>query len=705
MQLVIAEKPSVARSIANVIGAYKRGDGYLEGSGYIVSWCVGHLVELASPQDYDEKYRRWCIEDLPILPAGLNGWQFKVSDGTKDQFRVLKKLMERSDVTELVNGCDAGREGELIFRLVYNQAGCRKPYKRLWISSMEDSAIRDGFSHLREGADYEALYQSALARAQADWLVGMNGTRLFTKIYDHKLTVGRVQTPTLAMVVDRQKQISGFQKQKYWNVHLDVNGVEVVKEKLFDQAEAKQLMERCEHSEAKVEKAEQTEKTISPPKLYDLTTLQREANRYYGYTAQQTLDYTQSLYEKKLVTYPRTDSQFLTDEMAATTEDLIGVIYKVMNFRQEGQGKPDIARVLDSSKVSDHHAIIPTAEIQKSDLSKLAKGESDILLLVSMRLLAATGPKQKVAEEMILVSCAGNEFSAKGKTMIDPGWKAYEDAFRKRIGAKVSEEDKSIPLLKEGESFPDCPVSLSEHFTSPPKAYSEDSLLSAMETAGNESFDADTEKKGLGTPATRASMIEKLIANRYVQRKGKQLIPTEDGIALADILPEEVKSPKLTADWENSLMQIEHGELSAENFMTGITEMVGELVIKYSGSSNTGTNPFSEDEGKPQKEQIGICPRCGSPVYEGEKNFYCSNRACSFCIWKDSKWLSSMRKKVTKKMAAALLKDGRAHVTGLYSERKGRCFDADLVLEDTGEYVNFKLDFGGNRTSKSTKKG
>lgn len=705
MQLVIAEKPSVARAIAGVIGAYKRGDGYLEGSGYIVSWCVGHLVELASPQDYDEKFRKWHMEDLPILPDAQSGWQFKVSDATKEQFQVLKKLMEREDVTEVVNACDAGREGELIFRLVYNQAGCRKPYKRLWISSMEDSAIRDGFADLKDGTEYEALYQAALSRAQADWLVGMNGTRLFTGLYDHKLTVGRVQTPTLAMVVDRQKQINSFQKQKYWNVHLKLKGVDVVKEKLFDQAEAKQIASDCEKASATITKAERTEKSISPPKLYDLTTLQREANRYFGYTAKQTLDYTQSLYEKKLVTYPRTDSQFLTDDMEDTAEKLIGIIHRVMKVADDKDRKPDIKRVLDSSKVSDHHAIIPTAEIEKNDLSQLAKGERDILVLATMRLLAATGQKQRIAEVSVVVTCAGNEFIAKGKSVLDPGWKVYEETFRKMIGAKVSEEDKSIPLFQEGEVFQEHPVSMTEHFTSPPKAYNEDSLLFAMETAGNESFEEDTEKKGLGTPATRAAMIEKLIANRYLQRKGKQLIPTEDGIALTDILPEEVKSPKLTADWENTLMQIERGETSAEAFQKSITQMVQDLVKKYGTAGKADRSLFSDTGDKPQNEQIGVCPRCGSPVYEGEKNFYCSNRSCSFCIWKESKWLSSMKKKVSKKMAVSFLKVGRAHVTGLYSERKGRCFDADLVLEDTGEYVNFKLDFGGKQPSKSTKKG
>lgn len=703
MQLVIAEKPSVARSIANVIGAYKREDGYLEGSGYLVSWCVGHLIELAQPQTYDERYKKWSMKNLPILPEN---WLYQVSEGTKKQFFILKKLMNRSDVAEIIAATDAGREGELIFRLVYEQAGCRKPFKRLWISSMEDSAIREGFEHLRDGHEFDSLYAAAQARSWADWLVGMNGTRLFTKLYDRKLTVGRVQTPTLAMLVDRQNQINGFQKQKYWNVHLHLDDLEVVKERLFDQNEMAELIEKCRNQTATVTYAKSTEKTISPPKLYDLTTLQREANRYYGYTAQKTLEYTQRLYEKKLVTYPRTDSQFLTEDMADTAEHMVWMVRKVFNISCQASAEVDIGRVTNNSKVSDHHAIIPTAELEKQKLEELSQGEKDILLLISMRLLMATGAKQRISETEIRVSCGGEEFLAKGKTVLDPGWKEFEDHFRKMKNLTVSKAEKEIPLLSEGQTFVCENVSASQHFTSPPKTFTEDSLLSAMETAGNDSFDEDTEKKGIGTPATRAEMIEKLVRNSYVQRKGKQLIPTEDGMALAQILPEEVKSPKLTADWENALKQIEKGTLSKEEFMSGITDMVKELVTKYGVTDGKQDNPFSgADSTKPQREEIGKCPRCGSSVLEGEKGFYCSKRECSFCLWKENRWLSSMRKKLTKKMAVALLKDGRVHVTGLYSERKGRCFDADLLMKDDGERVNYSLDFSSKSTAKRKTKG
>lgn len=729
MQLVISEKPSVAQAIAKVIGAYKREDGYLEGSGYVVSWCVGHLVELAQPHIYDEDLKKWRIEDLPIVP---DHWKYQISEGTKKQFFILKKLMERADVTGIICATDAGREGELIFRLVYQQAGCKKPFKRLWISSMEDSAIREGFANLKDGHDYDSLYAAAQARSWADWLVGMNGTRLFTKLYDRKLTLGRVQTPTLAMLVNRQEQIDGFQKEKYWNVHLNLDGVDLAREKIFEEEDAREILEECQNQEAKITFFESREKSVSPPHLYDLTILQREANRYFGYTAQETLNFTQSLYEKKLVTYPRTDSQYLSDDMEETAREMVKLVSKrvedclrerdrVSRFYTFKDDKCDemshfVKGILNSNKVTDHHAIIPTVEIANLDQSRLSKGERDILLLISMRLLAATAPKQRLLETEIRAKCAGYEFTAKMKSVMDPGWKFYEDALKAQINlergtagqAKNTDQGSAskdsqnvtenhidnIRRFSKGEIFFHPKTSLSEHFTSPPKAYSEDTLLSAMETAGNDSFDEDTEKKGLGTPATRAEMIEKLVRNDFVRRKGKQLIPTEDGMALVQILPEEVKSPKMTADWENALKQIEKGEISAEEFMEGITKMVRDLVSKYGSGNPVDKNPFSASaSGKPQREELGKCPRCGSPVFEGNKNFYCSNRACSFCLWKESKWLAGMKKKLNRKMAIALLKDGRVHVTGLYSRKKGRNFDADLVLEDTGTYVNYSLDF------------
>ena len=693
MKLVIAEKPSVGQSIAKVIGAYERHDGYYEGSGYVVSWCFGHLVELAAPDAYDEKYRKWRKEDLPILPERF---RWVVTTEKKAQFALLKNLMSREDVDELICATDAGREGELIFRLVYMKARCKKPFKRLWISSMEDKAIQEGFASLKDGSSYDNLFLAALCRSEADWLVGINATRLFTTLYDKRLTVGRVQTPTLAMIVERNRQITEFRKEKYYNVHLDCDGLDVVKEKIFSEPEARALKDACDGADAVVKSVNQTRKTANPPKLYDLTTLQRESNRYYGYTAQKTLDLTQSLYEKKLVTYPRTDSQYLTEDMAGTAEKLVRIICSVFTFGGVVTAAPDIRRVINNSKVTDHHAIIPTVEIEKQDLTKLSKDELAVLKLIAQQVLCATGQKHEYLETEVIVTCAGEEFKAKGKTVIAEGWKAVDAAYKGSLREKDKETEECVlPPVEEGSVFRPA-ASISEHFTSPPKAYSEDSLLSGMETAGNDSFDEDTEKKGLGTPATRASIIEKLVSSRYVQRKGKQLIPTEDGINLIAVMPEEVKSAKLTAEWENTLMQMERGEVKPESFMDGIGGMVLALLKKYSTISSEEQKRFTGE--KLKSEQIGLCPRCGSPVYEGDKNFYCSNRECKFRLWKETKWLSGMKKKITKKMAECLLKDGRVFVKGLYSQKTGKTFDAVLLMEDSGEYVNFKLDFGRKRS-------
>lgn len=693
-KLVIAEKPSVALSLAKVLGAYQRQDGYMEGNGYLVSWCVGHLVGLVQPEVYDETYKIWRRENLPIIPEK---WKWEVAGDKKVQFKILKDLMFRSDVEELVCATDAGREGELIFRLVYYQTGCKKPFKRLWISSMEDEAIKEGFDNLREGSDYDNLYEAALCRSKADWLVGINGTRLFTTLYNNRLTVGRVQTPTLAMVVERNKQITEFQKQKYYNIHLKSGALEVHKEKIFNEQEVNDILGKCNGADAIVKSVMKSEKSVNPPKLYDLTTLQRESNRYFGYTAQKTLDFTQSLYEQKLVTYPRTDSQYLTEDMKETAENMVLAVQMVFDFGTFPPKDYDVNRVINNGKVTDHHAIIPTAEIQKQDLSKLSQGEKDILLLISQRLLCATGEKQKLSETEIKVDCAGEEFQAKGKMVLDMGWKAYEMEFRNRLKSKQKAETKDVelPLVAEGDVLHGVNATMTEHFTSPPKQYTEDTLLSAMETAGNEDFDEDTEKKGLGTPATRASMIEKLVSSKYIERKGKQLIPTDAGINLVAVLPEKVKSAKMTAEWENSLMEMERGKVKSDVFLLDINQWVNQLIAEYGEVSEEEKKRFKSD--RAGKEPIGKCPRCGFPVYEGEKNFYCSNRECKFCIWKETKWLSSMKKKVSKKMAESLLSKGRVSVTGLYSQKAGRNFDADLLLEDTGEYVNFKLDFPNNK--------
>lgn len=687
MILVIAEKPSVGAAIGKVLGASSRKDGYLEGNNYIVSWCVGHLVGLADASSYDERFAKWRYSDLPIVP---DEWLFEVPKDKQKQFKVLCDLMLDKRVTELVCATDAGREGELIFRLVYKKAGCTKPFKRLWISSLEDSAIREGFAHLRSSGEYDRLYEAALARSKADWIVGINGTRLFSTLYHKKLVVGRVQTPTLAMLVEREGKISTFHKEKYFNVHISKDNLTADLEKVKTEDEAKAIAAACDKKQAVVSSFKKETKTVNPPKLYDLTTLQREANRYYGFTAQQTLDLVQSLYEKKLLTYPRTDSQFITEDMESTAHQVIGIVSRKLPLFEGITHEPDIGRITNNAKVTDHHAIIPTVQLEKQDLGELPESEQKIIRLVAMRLLSATGEKHIYDETSVTLTCEGYEFRAKGKTVVQDGWKAIERRFKESLKSKEKDEpERSLPSLNEKDILSSVDASVTEHYTSPPKPYTEDSLLSAMETAGNAEFDDDTEKKGLGTPATRAGIIEKLVKGGFVERKGKSLVPTKDGNNLVCVLPEQITSPTMTAEWENTLMQIERGNADADKFLSGIVEMTSELVKAYPFLSEAEANRF--DTGR---ESIGKCPRCGSPVYVGKGNYYCSNKECSFCMWEDNKFFSSKKKKLTKKIAAELLDKGWCRVTGLYTPKRPQLYDAVIRLDDTGsKYVSFKMEF------------
>jgi len=685
--LVIAEKPSVGAAIGKVLGASSRRDGYLEGNNYIVSWCVGHLVGLADASSYDERFAKWRYSDLPIVP---DEWLFEVPKDKQKQFKVLCDLMRDKRVTELVCATDAGREGELIFRLVYKKAGCTKPFKRLWISSLEDSAIREGFAHLRDSGDYDRLYEAALARSKADWIVGINGTRLFSTLYHKKLVVGRVQTPTLAMLVEREGKITTFHKEKYFNVHISKDSLTADMEKVKTEDEAKAIAAACNKKQAVVSSLKKETKTVNPPKLYDLTTLQREANRYYGFTAQQTLDLVQSLYEKKLLTYPRTDSQFITEDMESTARQVIGIVSRKLPLFEGRIHEPDIRRITNNAKVTDHHAIIPTVQLEKQDLTELPESEQKIIRLIAMRLLSATGEKHIYDETSVTLTCEGYEFKAKGKTVVQDGWKAVERRFKETLKSKEKDEpERSLPTLNENDIFSSVSASVTEHYTSPPKPYTEDSLLSAMETAGNAEFDDDTEKKGLGTPATRAGIIEKLVKGGFVERKGKSLVPTKDGNNLVCVLPEQITSPSMTAEWENTLMQIERGNADADKFLSGIVGMTSELVKAYPFLSDAEANRF--DTGR---ESIGKCPRCGSPVYVGKGNYYCSNRECSFCMWEDNKFFTSKKKKLTKKIAAELLDKGWCRVTGLYTPKRPQLYDAVIRLVDTGgKYVSFKMEF------------
>lgn len=686
-KLVICEKPSVAKSIASALGVTSRADGYFEGGGWLISWCIGHLVGLADAAAYDDRYKKWRYEDLPILP---NPFRYVVSEEKAAQFHILRSLMERPDVTELVNACDAGREGELIFRLVYEAAGCSKPFSRLWISSMEDAAIREGFSDLRPSKNYDPLYQSALCRQKADWLIGINASRLFSVLYHRTLNIGRVQTPTLAMLADRDSKIVLFRKEKYHHVRLALDGAEAVSEKIPAMEDAQVIRASCDGQRAVCVSMVREKKTEKPPKLYDLTTLQREANRVFGYTAKQTLDYAQSLYEKKLLTYPRTDSRYLTGDMAETASVVLHLAARVPPFDACPEFFPDVLALVNDKDVSDHHALIPTLELDKADVPALPVGERNILLLVCCKLLCAAAEPFVYEAVTANFDCGGHTFTAKGKQVLSQGWRAIQEVFRSSLKEKPEDEyaEDVLPALTEGQVFEPVAASVTEHFTSPPKPYTEDTLLSAMENAGKEDIPEDAERRGLGTPATRAAIIEKLVSGGFVERKGKNLIPTKAGVNLVTVLPELLTSPKLTADWEQRLNEVAKGQASPEDFMDGIEAMAAELVRKYSHISEDGQKLF-----QPEKETVGLCPRCGKPVYEGKKNFACSDRACQFVMWKNDRFFEQRGKVFTSKIAAALLKDGKAKVKGLRSLRTGKTYDGTIFLADTGgKYVNYRIE-------------
>ena len=692
MQLVIAEKPSVAGSIAAALGVKEKKDGYIEGGGYLISWCVGHLVELADAAAYGEQYKKWSYESLPILPEE---WQYTVAADKGKQFKTLKELMHRADVSEVVNACDAGREGELIFRFVYDVAQCNKPMRRLWISSMEDKAIKSGFADLKDGRDYDALYASALCRAKADWIIGINATRLFSCLYNKTLNVGRVQTPTLKMLVDRGEAISHFKKEKYYHVRLDLSGAEAASERISDKPGADTLKAACEAETAVCVSLTKEKKTAAPPKLFDLTSLQREANKIYGYTAKQTLDLAQTLYEKRLLTYPRTDSAFLTDDMGETAAKTVTMLSGKLPFMEGAEFTPDVSRTLDSSKVSDHHAIIPTMELAKTDPAALPESERNILTLAGARLIFAAAEPHIFEAVTAVFSCADTEFTARGKTVLAGGWKDLERRYRATLKGKPDPEDadsdgeNTLPELAEGQTFETPTAKVTEHFTTPPKPHNEATLLSAMERAGNGDTDPDAERRGLGTPATRAAVIEKLVKSGFAERKGKQLIPTQNGAALVSVLPDMLTSPQLTAEWENNLTQIAKGAADAGDFMQRIEAMTRELVTE----NHTADKSKAAFTGGEEKPSIGKCPRCGCPVHEGKKNYYCSNRDCAFTMWKNDRFFEERKVTFTPKIAAALLKSGKANVKGLYSPKTGKTYDGSIVLADTGgKYVNYKIE-------------
>ena len=673
--LIITEKPSVARAIAAALGANVRGDGCIHGSNLIVSWCYGHLVELAVPAAYDEKLGKWRREDLPILP---DPWKTSVMRDKRAQFEILRGLMQRRDVGEVVNACDAGREGELIFRLVYEKAGCIKPMKRLWLSSMELDEIRRAYENMRPGAEYDRLYVAALCRAKADWLVGMNATRLMSLVYHRTLNVGRVVSPTLALLVERKREIEDFQPETFYTVAVNCGGVSLSSERISDKSEADALADICT-GELHVAKVECREKRENPSALYDLTTLQREANRELDFTAQQTLDYLQSLYEKRLVTHPRTDSRYLTDGMAATVPELVSVAAKLLDVNTPASVNAE--QVCDSSKVTDHHAVVPTASAASANVATLPEGEAAVLRLVCRQLLCAVSAPFTYAETTIEAECAGHTFKSRGKAIIDLGWRAYKGA----------PEWSPLPELSEGASVAITSAMVKEGKTSPPAAYTEDTLLSAMEHAGAKEAPSDAERRGLGTPATRAATIEKLVNGGFAERVKGKLVPTDTGASLVTVLPEALRSPLLTAEWESRLKQIERGELDADTFLADIEHMVSGLVADYA--------PVAEASilFPTGRAVVGKCPRCGGVVSEAKNGYFCEGLDCKFGLWRDNKFLAAKRISLTRSLATELLEKGRVHLDEIYSQRTDKCYPGDLILHDDVERATYYLSFKGGK--------
>ena len=685
-QLVVSEKPSVGAAYAKVLGATNRQDGYWEGNGYLVSWCIGHLVELAPPNVYDAKYVKWSIADLPILPQK---WQYLVSAGTKKQFGILQKLMHRPDVDSIVNSCDSGREGELIFRLVYQQAGCKKPFSRLWLSSMEENAIREGFAHLKPSTEYDALYEAALCRERADWMVGINASRLFSCLYGQPLAVGRVMTPVLAMTVVREAAIAAFTPEKFYTVALTLADGGTASSKRFAQkADAELLLSKCrKERRVTVQKMERKEKSESPPQLYDLTALQRDANRLLGFTAQQTLDYAQSLYEKRLITYPRTDSRFLTEDMAASLPGLVTDTGRALAV--EEPFPIHVQQVINGSKVTDHHALLPTKSMANADLAALPAGEWNVLRLIAARLLCAVGEPHRYAETTLTTICAGEEFTAKGKEVLEEGWKAVE---RKVLADILNRKQELTALPNAAEN--ECGIlnaELKEGQTTPPKHFTEDTLLHAMETASADSMPEGVERQGIGTPATRAATIEKLVQKGFLERKGnkktKVLLPTDKGKALITVMPEEIQSPEMTADWETKLLQIERGEMEPSEFMTEINTMITELVKNT--EMKKGANALMKNK------IIGVCPNCGANVVEREKGWFCESNPCRFVLWKDNAFFKRLGKRLDAHVADKLLRDGRVRLKDCKSA-KGKTYNATVLLScEADGRSKFSLEFEG----------
>lgn len=687
--LVITEKPSVAKQFAGVLGAYTRKDGWYEGNGYLISWCLGHLSELAAPEVYDPKYKQWNISDLPILPKPF----LMVTDGDKaEHAAMLYEQMNRPDVKLIVNACDAGREGELIFRNAYALSKSTIPVKRLWLSSMEEDAIQDGFAHLKPSEEFDNLGIAARCRAEADWLVGINGSRAFTSAYGERMSVGRVQTPTLSMLAKREKDIAGHKVKESWSVKIDTGCGLILETKPSDDRTAcSQLSARCENKTVTITDIRKRDTRNDPPLLYDLTTLQREANRYYGFPAQATLDLLQKLYLDKLITYPRSDSRYVTHDMEFSIYRLIKEIPNFDGF-QSMTSPGNVSRVIDDQKVSDHTAILPTKQLTPAVFRERSAEEQHLLRLLLLRVLESTSQEALLQEKEVTGVCCGEEFTAHGKIYEQMGYLAARQQFLDRFLPDYSREQQEERIsperfrsVKTGDKYPVEEVSVESHRSSPPKHYTEDTLLRAMQNAESKSFLPDVERTGLGTPATRAGIIEKLIRAGYVQRNKKHLLCTEDGASLISRMPETLCSAALTADWENHLRDVEAGTLASSEFMAEIQKLTGEIV------EEARKVPPPK---KPKGLSVGCCPLCGEPVMEGEKLFYCVRRDCRFALWKENRFLTAVGKELSREMAADLLKDGATHVTDFRSRKKNRSFIADLHMnvEEDGK-IRYSLSF------------
>jgi DNA topoisomerase-3 len=655
------------------------------------------MLELAEPAVYDKRYKRWNRADLPIIP---DVWKHVVRQGREKQLEILCGLLNRDDVEYVINAADAGREGENIFRTLYNYANCRKPTKRLWISSMEDSAVRAGFDNLKDGAEYDNLYAAASCREHADWAVGINGSRLFSTLYNSQLSSGRVQSPTLAMLVKRDADIASFVKEPLYTPVIEC-GFTATGQKLKDRDEAERIRSDCDGQSAVLTSLERQKKTAAPPLLFDLTELQREANRLFGFTAQQTLEYAQALYEKKLLSYPRTGSRYLTGDMREIAGAMANFLQMMSPYEGIKAFTPDIDRLIDEKRVTDHHALIPTPEIVHADLSALPSGERDLLNLVSLRMICAAAPVHVYEEVTATFDCAGHSFISRSETVITDGWKAFERTFRETLKTDAEDNDSALPSddagllpgLSEGDVFENVTVTDKVGSTTPPAHFTDNSLLYYMETAGSDDI-SDYEHVGLGTPATRAATIERLIKAGYAERRKRNLIATERGKNLIAILPDALTSPALTAIWEQKLAAVERGDMPEDEFMRGIVYFTSAMVRENYAPKPECAALFAQDK-LDAPPPIGVCPSCGSPIRESERGFFCDNRSCGFKMWKDSKFWKAKKKKLTAKTAALLLKEGRVKLKKLHSEKTGKLYDATVLLEVAADgKAFFKLEFG-----------